>query len=169
MRMESLTRRARCSGLTCTSGTCKSMVATSSCAAPKPCAHGGTWQACSTQTSTYYKTSDGRTFTCASRSSCSSAANALIAYCGALVGLPIGYPCTENSQCTSENCTGWCSEVCVSDAACGQFAWCLQKSGGGFICFPNCNSTADCTDYGSGVTCQSVTSANGASVTACTL
>src|SRR5262249_13079501 len=155
-------------GLMCSGGTCSAST-TASCASPHTCAHGGTWQACSTASSSYYKTSDGQQFTCASRSNCTSAANSLISYCGALTGLPIGYACTANSQCASGNCIGWCSDVCVSDAGCGDFAWCLENSGGGFTCFPNCNTTADCSSYGAGVSCQAVVSHSGASATACSL
>jgi hypothetical protein len=74
-----------------------------------------------------------------------------------------GDPCIAAADCASGYCDsdgvheGWCSiSDCVSNAQCGsdsagKSVWCTAVTGGGYDCFPGCNSDADCEGY----TCES--------------
>ena len=62
----------------------------------------GSWKACSTTTSSYYESSDGTRFQCASRADCNDAINKIIAWCG-------------DDGCGPSNCAGCCSgNVCLA-------------------------------------------------------
>jgi hypothetical protein len=78
-----------------------------------------------------------------------------------------GDPCTSNGECESGYCTGsWCGvQNCTSNEDCGfsssgDLVWCGEVSGGGYGCFPGCNSSADCAAF-PGSSCVDDTSING--------
>ena len=85
----------------------------------------------------------------------------------------VGDPCTSNAQCASGSCTGWCEAACsAASPTCPASAsslfnaegfpnWCEATATKGDLCFPGCGSDADCTVYGTGLTCKSFTSVDG--------
>jgi len=64
----------------------------------------GSWKACSTTTSSYYESSDGTRFQCASRADCNDAINKIIAWCG-------------DDGCGPSNCAGCCSAARETSAS----------------------------------------------------
>jgi hypothetical protein len=47
--------------------------------------------------------------------------------------------------------------------------WCVFTQANTYLCFPGCDRDADCTVYGAGYTCQTVTDVDGLSDTVCSL
>jgi hypothetical protein len=94
-----------------------------------------------------------------------------------------GDPCLVNADCQSGTCdsdgvhAGWCTirgcqtnEQCGIDSA-GQLVWCSAVTGGGYECFPGCNTDDDCQAYSCGSgntpTCAPGTSINDYGDTVC--
>ena len=69
--------------------------------------------------------------------------------------LPTGSPCSDNYQCASDMCIGWCTEYCSYDYQCPGDTWCVENSSGSQLCFPGCANGWDCSDY-SGTSCYDV-------------
>ncbi|HEY4119433.1 MAG TPA: hypothetical protein VGM56_16310, partial [Byssovorax sp.] len=115
------------------------------CAVHTSCSTSCSNTTCSTTTCS---TTTCSTSTC---STCSTTCSSTCAVgCGAGNRLN-GDPCTSNGECESGYCTGsWCGvQNCTSNEDCGfsssgDLVWCGEVSGGGYGCFPGCNSSADC-------------------------
>jgi hypothetical protein len=86
----------------------------------------------------------------------------------------IGDPCRDATDCRSGlDCQGWCTRACASDAACATVTdspkgvnSCVESTSG-FICFPFCTSTPECSIYGAGATCAPGNWVSGGTITTC--
>jgi hypothetical protein len=71
--------------------------------------------------------------------------------CGIYKGLAEGQACKDSTQCAGGFCNGaWCTADaphCGSDAACGQFAVCIQDQNNENSCFPKCTTNNDCLQF----------------------
>jgi hypothetical protein len=88
-----------------------------------------------------------------------------------------GDPCITAADCASSYCDsdgvheGWCTIAdCTSNGQCGvdsagESVWCTLVSGGGYDCFPGCNSNADCEAYTCASTNASPTCGRGSTIT----
>ena len=100
-------------------------------------------------------------------------------YCPALKG--VGDPCAADSECASGSCNDWCQATCASgNSTCssttsrllnsrGEPNWCVFTQASTYSCFPGCVTNADCTVYGTGYTCQTVTDVDGLTDNVCSL
>jgi len=61
----------------------------------------------------------------------------------------IGDPCRSGADCVSNQCDGWCTQPCVTDAGCGATNYCISvdPSVSKFLCFPFCQKNSDCAIY----------------------
>ena len=91
----------------------------------------------------------------------------------------IGDPCQSTADCATGECNGhWCTKTCTSNTDCvstsqsitnsvGQLVWCVESAGGTNLCFPGCSSNAECSGFGSGVSCSETTVTNGSATDIC--
>lgn len=86
--------------------------------------------------------------------------------CHAARNLATGDPCTAHAQCLSGECSNYCTKTCTSTAACGSANSCLETATGP-ACIPFCQTNADCTIFGAGITCQESTDLNGLKLKGC--
>ncbi len=87
--------------------------------------------------------------------------------CHAAKNLAIGEPCTDDLQCASRSCEGYCTKRCTKTSDCGSANQCLETADG-FFCIPFCQINTDCFVYGgSDVTCQKATDPAGLNLNGC--
>lgn len=88
--------------------------------------------------------------------------------CQSARALPIGEACTASAQCTSGVCSDYCTKPCTKHSDCsgsgGNF--CMETVSG-FLCIPSCLGPADCTVFGTGVSCQGGKDPGGLMLKAC--
>lgn len=88
--------------------------------------------------------------------------------CKLATGLALGEPCTSNVQCASNQCRGWCTRGCTTNAVCTDVTLCIPTNQGK-ICAPWCGtgSNTRCSVYGAGTTCQATQDVDGTSQAVC--
>lgn len=149
------TRNSDCpSGQYCVSSTCT----TATCSASKPCSGGRSYWGCATGTSTFYVTSDGTIFTCATPSNCNSAANQVVAWCGtpSTCTVNVGGNCTSQAQCcpqgsdptycTTDNGVSVCRAGCSVNSNCTS-GCCAARTDGIKVC-STANHCSSCSTLG---------------------
>ena len=139
----------RTAGLTCS--------VSSPCCSPLGCA-GGLCGSCSAQTKPCSTAND-----CCDGLACYRNVKA----CHTAANLNLGDPCRKDSECSSGVCSAWCTKNCVTTTQCTNATVCTGAMGGGTVCFPLCQTNADCTVFGTGVTCQPAFDINGGSTHIC--
>lgn len=86
--------------------------------------------------------------------------------CRAGKNLVTGEACTDDAQCISRSCSGYCTKACAKTADCGPANYCLD-SAEGFQCIPFCRNNADCAVYGPDTTCQTAMDPAGLNLHGC--
>ena len=55
-------------------------------------------------------------------------------------------PSVQYVSSSVEHCPGYCSQICASDADCGDGAVCALSDFGGGRCYAPCDTASDCRD-----------------------